>query len=58
MIVYLKIFPRDFETAVFISPMSSTSGKQSKSKMSNSDGILQTNQPFSIAKREEIEKEK
>lgn len=40
-----------YETAVFIYRISSTGGKQSSSKMSNSDGIMQTNQPFSLKRQ-------
>ena len=53
MFVYLKIFPRDMKLRLFviIYPTSSTGGKQSSSKMSNSDGIAQTNQPFSLKRK-------
>lgn len=58
MFAYLKIDPRDLKLQFFIYPISRNGGKQSNSKMSNSDGIVQTKPPFSRAQRGEMKKEK
>jgi hypothetical protein len=50
------ISKRHGTAVVIIYPTSSTGGKQSSSKMSNSDGIVQTNQPFSLKRKKKKSK--